>query len=121
MFKNSVVLIFCCLGNVVASPQANYWQQKIKYVMDVNLDVTTNKLTGKQVITYTNNSPDTLNKIFVHLYWNAFQPNSLMDLSSRQSESILLGRNTDGTQATDFDQRFRKRIADLTPAEQGSC
>ena len=49
-----------------------YWQQRIKYMMDVNLDVNTNKITGKQTISYTNNSPDTLGKIFVHLYWNAF-------------------------------------------------
>ena len=121
MVKNFIVTFCCLFIIVVANAQANYWQQRIKYVIDVSLDVTTHRITGKQVISYTNNSPDTLNKVFIHLYWNAFKPNSLMDLSSRNSEGVVLGRNADGTEATDFDRRFRKRIADLTAAEQGSC
>src|SRR4030095_5868527 len=121
MIKNFIVTFCCLFIIVVANAQANYWQQRIKYLMDVSLDVTTHRITGKQVISYTNNSPDTLNKVFIHLYWNAFKPNSLMDLSSRNSEGVVLGKNADGTEATDFDRRFRKRIADLTAAEQGSC
>ena len=57
--------------------QPDRWQQRVKYTMDVNLDVNTNKLTGKQSIEYWNNSPDTLNVIYYHLFWNAFQPGSM--------------------------------------------
>ncbi|HET6994818.1 MAG TPA: M1 family peptidase, partial [Chitinophagaceae bacterium] len=77
-----------------------YWQQRIKYAMDVNLDVNTNKITGKQTINYTNNSPDTLGKIFIHLYWNAFQPNSMMDVVSQSTEGLVVGR-ANGRDITD--------------------
>ncbi len=107
-----------CLGVSFAQPER--WQQRIKYAMDVNLDVKTNKITGKQTINYTNNSPDTLDKIFIHLFWNAFQPNSMMDVVSRNTENLVLGRSN-GTDVTDFDRRFKKRIVDLSPDEQGYC
>ena len=93
----------------------------IKYVMDVNLDVVTNKITGKQTITYTNNSPDTLNRIFIHLFWNAFKPNSMMDVSSRSTENLVLGSDVNGREVKDFDRRFKKRIIEMTPEEQGYC
>ncbi|CAN5124725.1 M1 family metallopeptidase [soil metagenome] len=105
----------------VTKAQDGYWQQRIKYVMDVNLDVQTNLLKGKQTITYTNNSPDALKKIFIHLYWNAFQPNSMMDVSSRSTENIILGKDRNGRPVSDYDRRFKKRINELTPEETGRC
>lgn len=101
--------------------QNNYWQQRIKYVMDVNLDVTTNKLSGKQSIFYTNNSPDTLNTIFIHLYWNAFKPNSMMDLACKAADNTVLGTGVNGNMITDYDRRFKKKISEMTPEEQGYC
>lgn len=47
------------------------------------MNVETNRFEGKQKLTYTNNSPDTLNRVFYHLFFNAFQPNSMMDKRSR--------------------------------------
>lgn len=121
MYKKIFFVVLTLLMGIFMEAQNGYWQQRIKYVMDVNLDVNTNKLTGKQTITYTNNSPDTLSKIFVHLFWNAFVPNSMMDINSRSTENLSLGRASDGSEITDFDHRFKKRIIDLSPAEQGSC
>jgi hypothetical protein len=66
-----------------ANAQDYRWQQRVEYVMDVKLDVTTHKVTGYQKLTYYNNSKDTLNKVFYHLYFNAFQPGSMMDVRSR--------------------------------------
>src|SRR3989337_892982 len=51
--------------------------------MDVKLDVNTHKLQGTQKLTYYNNSRDTLTKVYYHLYFNAFQPGSMMDVRSR--------------------------------------
>lgn len=61
------------------NPNPGYWQQHVDYKMDVNMDVKTYRYTGKQELVYTNNSPDTLRRVFYHLYNNAFQPGSEMD------------------------------------------
>jgi len=82
-----------------------YWQQRVNYVMDVSMNNTTHQYSGKQVLTYTNNSPDALTEIYYHLYYNAFQPNSAMDIRSRWIE--------------DPDPRVSDRIVDLTENEQG--
>nr|WP_321234056.1 M1 family metallopeptidase [uncultured Psychroserpens sp.] len=56
-----------------------YWQQQANYTMAIDMDVESYQFTGTQNIKYTNNSPDVLDKVFYHLYFNAFQPNSEMD------------------------------------------
>ncbi|MBL7739574.1 MAG: M1 family metallopeptidase [Chitinophagaceae bacterium] len=117
MKKTLLYCLFAIPFNLYAQ---GYWQQRIKYVMDVHLEVQTNKISGKQTISYTNNSSDTLNRIFIHLYWNAFKPNSLMDASSQSTEGLVVGR-TGGRELTDFDRRFKKKITDLKPDEQGGC
>lgn len=58
------------------------WQQRVNYYMDVEMDVETNRFFGTQKLEYTNNSPDDLNQVFYHLYFNAFQPGSMMDTRS---------------------------------------
>lgn len=62
---------------------SNYWQQHVDYKMDIDMDVNTYQYKGKQTVVYTNNSPNVLNKVFYHLYLNAFQPGSEMDVRSR--------------------------------------
>jgi hypothetical protein len=118
--KRFILPVFLVLPFVSFS-QPGYWQQKIKYVMDINLDVATNKITGRQQISYTNNSPDTLKKIFVHLFWNAFQPGSMADISIQYAENITLGTSAKGEKVSDFDRRFKKKIYEMTPAETGWC
>ncbi|MDG2492152.1 MAG: M1 family metallopeptidase [Flavobacteriaceae bacterium] len=57
---------------------AQYWQQKVDYTMNVELDAETSDYSGSQKLIYTNNSPESLSKVFYHLYFNAFQPGSDM-------------------------------------------
>lgn len=104
----------CWLVSIVLSIHAqDRWQQKIKYKMDVVMNVQTNILKGKQVIEYTNNSPDTLKWVYFHLYWNAFQPNSMMDVRNRElGRRVVNGR-------TDWEARVADRIAKLKPEEYG--
>jgi Peptidase family M1 domain len=59
--------------------KSTYWQQQVDYKIDVSMDVNSYVYKGKQELLYTNNSPDTLRKVFYHLYNNAFQPGSEMD------------------------------------------
>jgi hypothetical protein len=70
--------VLMSFGNLLAQNPA-YWQQHVDYKMDVVMDVKNYQYKGKQELVYTNNSADTLKKVFYHLYPNAFQPGSEMD------------------------------------------
>lgn len=83
----------------------NYWQQKAKYKIAVTLNEKDFTLKGKEKITYTNNSPDTLKAIYFHLYFNAFSPNSSMDERSRSIK--------------DPDRRVKDRILHLSSKDIG--
>ncbi|MEB2775467.1 M1 family metallopeptidase [Algoriphagus sp. D3-2-R+10] len=85
--------------------QTGRFQQAANYQMDVDMDVNTNQYKGTQVLIYTNNSPDTLKRVFYHLYYNAFQPGSMMDERSRS--------------IADPDRRVGDRISKLKPDEIG--
>ncbi|MFM8743915.1 MAG: M1 family peptidase, partial [Cytophagales bacterium] len=85
--------------------QRDYWQQRVEYLMDVKMDVNTHRITGTQKLVYFNNSPDTLNKVYYHLYFNAFQPGSMMDVRSRN--------------LPDPDRRVMDRISKLKNDEIG--
>jgi hypothetical protein len=83
MMKRLPLLLALFTIVLSAKAQRDYWQQRVEYVMNVNLDVTSHKVNGTQQLTYQNNSPDTLTKVYYHLYFNAFQPGSMMDVRSR--------------------------------------
>ncbi|WP_067151743.1 M1 family metallopeptidase [Pseudotamlana agarivorans] len=83
----------------------SYWQQHVDYTMDIDMDVNTYQYKGTQKLVYTNNSPDVLNKVFYHLYPNAFQPGSEMDVRSHN--------------IPDADGRVKDRIGKLKPNEIG--
>jgi hypothetical protein len=74
--------IFCFISFTFSLLSQERWQQWIDYKINVDLDVETNILNGKEIIKYYNNSPDTLKEIYCHLYWNAFKPGSYMNIKS---------------------------------------
>jgi hypothetical protein len=82
-----------------------YWQQRVEYQIDIDFDVSTHQFNGKQTLIYYNNSPDTLFNVYYHLYFNAFQPSSMMDVRSRN--------------INDPDGRVMDRIGNLKPNEIG--
>ena len=98
----TISLLFTCFSLL---SQRGYWQQHVDYKMDINFFAEENKFSGHQELVYTNNSPDTLYKVFYHLYYNAFQPGSMMDVRSRTIE--------------DPDSRVGDRIAGLNKDEIG--
>ncbi|NOT51911.1 MAG: M1 family metallopeptidase [Chitinophagaceae bacterium] len=113
MKRHSFLLVIVLLVSSFAFAQPDRWQQRVKYVMNIDMNVQTNRFTGKQKLEYTNNSPDTLTRVFYHLYFNAFQPGSMMDTRSRRQGTIQVGRGQD------WDGRVRDRIINLKPEEIG--
>src|SRR6185312_1828589 len=106
-----IILNFAFLIFVNAQPER--WQQHVKYNIDVAVNVQTNIINGTEKLEYTNNSPEKLSKVYFHLYWNAFQPGSEMDVRSRE-----LGKNLINGKP-DWDGRVTDRISKLTPSEIG--
>ncbi len=99
-------LFFLTISTIVyGQSPSGYWQQHVDYTMDVVVDTEKAQYTGQQTLRYTNNSPDTLSRVFYHLYFNAFQPGSEMDVRSQNIE--------------DPDRRVGNRIGALSAGEQG--
>jgi len=95
--------LFFSLPCVLLS-QSN-WQQNADYKMSVDIDVESFQFNGTQEILYTNNSPDTISKVYYHLYFNAFKPGSQMDVRSLN--------------ISDPDSRVKDRISKLDKNEEG--
>jgi hypothetical protein len=109
--------IFLSITNIIAQPKG-YWQQKVDYKMEVSMNVETYQYKGKQKLVYTNNSSDTLRKVYYHLYPNAFQPGSEMDVRA-QSIADPDARFIKKTKDPDGKEIREIRIANLKPNEIG--
>src|SRR6478609_4439457 len=103
--KTNLILASLFLICIKSNGQDYRWQQRVEYSMNVHLDVNTHKVNGDQKLVYYNNSPDTLKKVYYHLYFNAFQPGSMMDVRSRN--------------LPDPDRRVTDRISKLKENEIG--
>ncbi|RZJ30384.1 MAG: M1 family peptidase [Flavobacterium sp.] len=102
-----------------ASAQNNiYWQQHVDYKMDVSMDVKTYRYKGSQELVYTNNSPDTLRKVYYHLYPNAFRPGSEMDMRVRSIKDPD-GRMVNRIKGADGKEIKQSRMMTLKPEEMG--
>jgi hypothetical protein len=117
MKSGFLFLLLIAASTSFAQPER--WQQRVKYTMNVDMNVKTNQYKGKQKVDYWNNSPDTLNRIFIHLYWNAFQPHSMMDERSRRQGTIVFRKDRNGNDISDWDPRVTDRILNLKPDEIG--
>ncbi|WP_019036970.1 M1 family metallopeptidase [Psychroflexus tropicus] len=98
----SLVLVFTA---TMAQNNTGYWQQHVDYEMEIDFDAGSYQYDGEQKLVYSNNSPDTLSRVFYHMYFNAFQPNSEMDIRSRTIK--------------DPDGRVKDRISKLSEDEIG--
>lgn len=100
-----LLVVGLCWVTGVAAAQPDRWQQRVDYVMDITMDAAKHQFVGTQKLTYTNNSPDTIYNVYYHLYFNAFQQGSSMDVRSRTID--------------DPDPRVSDRIGKLKEEERG--
>ena len=90
------------------APGPMYYQQKADYKMQVSLNEQTNILSGNQQVTYTNNSPDTLEYLWIQLDQNQHSKNSPSNLLQSGSVDAIntLPRFTDKYLKENFDGGF---------------
>ena len=103
--NTSPLVLFLSLFFINSIQSQNYWQQEVDYKITVDINAKNNSYKGDQEIIYTNNSLDTLNKVFFHLYFNAFRKGSDMAVRLNNGDDI----NT----------RFDVDISKLKPEEEG--
>lgn len=104
-YRSGLFLLLLFLGTTPAVIAQDYWQQQADYEMDIRMNVENHQFEGTQKLVYTNNSDETLDKVFYHLFFNAFQPGSMMDIRSRTID--------------DPDRRIQDRIFHLDESEIG--
>ena len=97
--------IFLFAFNIISLNSFSYWQQRVDYNIKIDFNHKNHQFDGQQNLIYFNNSPDTISKVFFHLYFNAFQPGSMMDVRSRS--------------LPDPDSRVMDRISKLKKNEIG--
>ena len=82
------------------APGHMYWQQKADYIMDITLDDENQRVYGTEEITYTNNSPDVLEYLWIQLDQNRRNPNS-------QTYKIQTGKIDDGMTLYEYFNLFK--------------
>lgn len=112
----SISVLLCT--TIATAQSEGYWQQKVDYKMEISMDVKTYQYNGKQELRYTNNSQDTLRRVYYHLYNNAFQPGSEMD-ARIQSIADPDARMVDKIKKGDDSEINESRVAKLKPNEIG--
>lgn len=119
MIMRKLLTLSFLFFNILSALAQNscYWQQQVDYKMEVYMDAKTYQYKGTQQLVYTNNSSDTLKKVYYHLYNNAFQPGSEMDARIqhiKDPDARMVNKNKDGER-----ELKESRIKNLKPDEIG--
>ena len=83
MYYLRFLIIYLSFTKIIFANNPAYWQQAVDYKMKVVLIDSSRQIACTSKIIYTNNSPDTLDRIYMHLYPNAFQVGSVKDRDYR--------------------------------------
>lgn len=115
--KYFALLLCMALSTIVFGQRKGYWQQDVKYTMDIDVNEKDFQYDGAMTLTYGNNSGQSLSKVYFHLYFNAFQPGSMMDhrLTSISDPDVRMVKNI-GTKEKPV---LESRISKLTPDQIG--
>ena len=115
--RKFTLLICLCLVQFAFAQRKGYWQQKVDYKIDVDMNEKAYQYNGKMQLKYTNNSGQSLNKVYFHLYFNAFQPGSMMDnrLQNIPDPDKRMATNV----GTKENPKYVSRISELKPDQIG--
>jgi len=84
------------------TPGPKYWQQKADYVISVELNDANQSITGKETITYTNNSPDVLKYLWLQL-----------DQNILSADNSLASTTTDAIRDSAAAKTFADKVSDF--------
>lgn len=109
-------LFYTTNGNVYRTgsgrPGPMYWQNRADYQIAVRLNELTNEISGSEIITYTNNSPDNLEFLWMQLDQNLFEQDS------KGNAIIPIAGSRNGAKGQVFDAGFKiKSVRLLSPGE----
>ena len=91
-------------------PGHNYWQNSADYVLNATLNDATNEISGSAEITYTNNSYDNLNFLWLQLDQNLFKKDS------RGNAVIPMGGSRNGAKGQEFDGGYTIKSIEIISA-----
>lgn len=81
-------------------PGPEYWQNRADYKLTAQLNDQTNEISGSEILTYTNNSPDKLGFLWMNVDQNLFKADS------RGNAVIPVGGSRNGAHGQTFDGGF---------------
>lgn len=93
-------------------PGDKYWMQKVAYNIEATIDPANKKLSGKETITYTNNSPDELKQLVIYLRQNFYKPTAMRNRPLRET--------TDGMTFTEVTLEMGGQTQTVTPTVNGT-
>mgnify|MGYP000042851712 CR=1 FL=1 len=94
-------------------PGHEYWQNRADYQLTAKLDEQKNEITGSGVITYTNNSPDKMNFVWMNLDQNLFQADS------RGNAVVPISGSRNGAQGQIFDGGHKIKSVKIVTTSKG--
>jgi hypothetical protein len=94
LFMLSWALLLLTVGPELLLSQKTFCKQIANYTMDVKLDPEKKLINGKELLSWTNDSDFSVEELWFHLYWNAFQNN--------MSTFLLEGRRRRGRTVSAF-------------------
>ncbi|WP_129717588.1 M1 family metallopeptidase [Pedobacter sp. SYP-B3415] len=100
MKKSAFLFILLSYSIFAFAQDTAYWQQALKYKIDVTLNTKENTIRGTESIVYKNNSPQTLEFIWFHIWPNAYKSENtalFKQLKADTSRSEKLGKYTPGS------------------------
>ncbi|SCX89930.1 M1 family metallopeptidase [Flavobacterium caeni] len=95
------------------SPGPKYWQNRADYVLTASLNDQTNEITGSEVLTYTNNSPEDLGFLWMYVDQNLFAKDS------RGNAIIPLKGSRNGAQGQQFEGGHKIKSVKLLSSSGG--
>ncbi len=92
------------------SPAANYWQNRADYVINAELDTVSKQITGAETIHYTNNSPDSLQSLWLQLDENTYTIDA-------RSQYFITGASAKFTSGYIFNAATVEQNGKMVPAD----